>query len=138
MDKTAGSLTVFFEGPFWVGILEREEGGKRSICKVTFGAEPKDGEVWGFVLARYGRMKFSPAQPVKETAPIRSPKRAQREIRKAVIPHGMGTKSQQAWKRWQESQKTERKAASRQERAVEKQRLFEQKRQKRKEKHKGR
>ena len=69
-----------------MSLLEREEDGKRSICKVTFGAEPKDGEVWGFVLTRYGRMKFSPAQPVKETAPIRSPKRAQREIRKAVLP----------------------------------------------------
>ena len=34
------SLTVFFEDPFWVGVFERIEDGKLSVCKVTFGAEP--------------------------------------------------------------------------------------------------
>ena len=36
------SLKVFFENPFWVGVFERIEDGKLSVCKVTFGAEPKD------------------------------------------------------------------------------------------------
>ena len=35
------SLTVFFEEPFWVGVFERIEDGKLSVCKVTFGAEPE-------------------------------------------------------------------------------------------------
>ena len=39
-------LTVFFEEPFWVGVFERIEDGKLSVCKVTFGAEPKDYDVW--------------------------------------------------------------------------------------------
>ena len=39
-------LTVFFDDPFWVGVFERTDGGKLSVCKVTFGAEPKDYEVW--------------------------------------------------------------------------------------------
>ena len=42
------SLTVFFEDPFWVGVFERIEDGKLSVCKVTFGAEPKDYEVWDY------------------------------------------------------------------------------------------
>ena len=42
MDKAAGRLTVFFEEPFWVGVFERISEGKLSVCKVTFGAEPKD------------------------------------------------------------------------------------------------
>ena len=33
-------LTVYFEDPFWVGVFERVEDGKLSVCKVTFGAEP--------------------------------------------------------------------------------------------------
>ena len=45
MDKTNGKLTVYFEKPFWVGIFERTEDGKLSVAKVTFGVEPKDGEV---------------------------------------------------------------------------------------------
>ncbi len=44
------SLTVFFEDPFWVGVFERIEDGKLSVCKVTFGAEPKDYDVLDFVL----------------------------------------------------------------------------------------
>ena len=50
MNETIGILTVFFEESFWVGVFERMEKGKLSVCKVTFGAEPKDYEVWEFVL----------------------------------------------------------------------------------------
>ena len=49
MDSNYGKLTVYFENPFWVGVFERIENGKLSVCKVTFGAEPKDYEVWEFV-----------------------------------------------------------------------------------------
>ena len=42
MDKVSGRLTVFFEEPFWIGVFERISEGKLSVCKVTFGAEPKD------------------------------------------------------------------------------------------------
>lgn len=41
MYKVTGKLTVFFEEPFWVGVFERTENGKLSVCKVTFGAERK-------------------------------------------------------------------------------------------------
>ena len=51
---------------------------------------------------------------------------------------GIGTKSQQALKLQQEQLKTERKIVSREYREAEKQRQFELKQQKRKEKHKGR
>ena len=55
------TLTVYFDDPFWVGVFERMDGGKLSVCKVTFGAEPKDYEVWEFVLGHYHELKFSPA-----------------------------------------------------------------------------
>ena len=55
------SLTVFFEDPFWVGVFERIEDGKLSACKVTFGAEPKDYEVWDYILHHYYELVFSPA-----------------------------------------------------------------------------
>ena len=42
MDKVSGRLTVFFEEPFWIGVFERISEGKLSVCKVTFGAEPKE------------------------------------------------------------------------------------------------
>ena len=49
MDKVSGKLTVFFEEPFWVGVFERISEGKLAVCKVTFGAEPKDYEMYDFV-----------------------------------------------------------------------------------------
>ena len=88
MDKinklisVSGKLTVFFEEPFWVGVFERVSDGRLSVCKVTFGAEPKDYEVYDFVLKNYYWLRFSPAvaSDVKETG--RNPKRVQREGRK--------------------------------------------------------
>ena len=138
MDKVSGRLTVFFEEPFWVGVLECISDGKLYVCKVTFGAEPKDYEIYDFILKHYFRLRFSPsvAADVKEAG--RNPKRVQREVRKQIQNTGIGTKSQQALKLQQEQLKTEHKIMSREQREAEKQRQFELKQQKRKEKHRGR
>lgn len=65
MSTSIGKLTVFFEEPFWVGVFERIENGKLSVSKVTFGAEPKDYEIYDFVLKNYYRLKFSSQQALK-------------------------------------------------------------------------
>ena len=54
------TLTVFFENPFWVGVYERIDGDRYEVCKITFGAEPKDYEVWDFLLKNWSKLKFSP------------------------------------------------------------------------------
>ena len=137
MDKTNGMLTVFFDEPFWVGEFERSEKGKLSAAKVTFGAEPKDSEVWEYVLKHYYELKFSPAveTQVKQTA--NNPKRRQRNARKQLDTTGIGTRSQQALKLMQEEMKTERRQLTKAQREAEKQRQFELRQQKRREKHKG-
>ena len=138
MDKVSGKLTVFFEEPFWVGVFERVSDGKLFVCKVTFGAEPKDYEIYEFVLKNYYRLRFSPAVATDVKEAGRNPKRVQREAQKQIQNTGIGTKSQQALKLQQEQLKTKRRAASREQREAEKQRQFELKQQKRKEKHRGR
>ena len=138
MNESSSKLTVYFDDPFWVGVLERIENGKLSVCKVTFGAEPKDYEVWAFVLKNYSRLKFSPAVNVTVKKGAGNPKRMQREARKQSAHPGVGTKAQQALQLQREENKLIRKTISRQQREAEKQRLFELKQQKRKEKHKGR
>ena len=138
MQKSRASFTVFFEDPLWVGVYEREEPGGLTACRVVFGAEPKDYEVYDFVLRNYYRLKFSPAVATDVKEAVRNPKRVQREVRKQVQNTGIGTKSQQALKLQQEQLKTERKAVSREQREAEKQRQFELKQQKRKKKHRGR
>ena len=137
MNETIGMLTVFFEDPFWVGIFERMEEGKLSVCKVTFGAEPKDYDVWEFVLRHYQDLKFSPAIKAELKQSADNPKRRQRSIKKQLQNAGVGTKSQQALAAQREELKTERKKVSKEQREAEKQRKFELKQQKRKEQHKG-
>ena len=138
MDKVSGKLTVFFEETFWVGMFERVSDGKLSVCKVTFGAEPKDYEIYDFVLKNYYLLRFSPAVATDVKEAGRNPKRVQREVRKQVQNIGIGTKSQQALKLQQEQLKSERKTVNREQREAEKQRKFELKQQKKKDKHRGR
>lgn len=138
MDESYGKLTVYFENPFWVGVFERIDNGKLSVCKVTFGAEPKDYEVWDFVLKNYSQLKFSPSVDVVVKKEATNPKRIQRELRKQSAYTGVGTKSQQALQLQREENKLARKTVSREQREAEKQRRFDLKQQKRKEKHRGR
>lgn len=138
MDKAADRLTVFFEDPFWVGVFEHVREGQLSACKVTFGAEPKDCEVYDYVLKNYNRLCFGPAVEAGEKAACCNPKRVRRRVREELQNAGTGTKAQQALKLRQEQMKTENKSAGRRRRETEKQRQFALKQQKRKSKHRGR
>ena len=137
MDRASGKLTVFFEEPFWVGVFERVSDGQMSVCKITFGAEPKDYEVLEFILSQYYQLKFSPAVEVEVRKTADNPKRRQRDAHKQVQNSGIGTKSQQALQMQREEMKTERKLISKEQKEAEKQRQFDLKQQKRKEKHRG-
>ena len=137
MGSDYGKLMAFFEDPFWVGIFERIESGKLSVCRVVFGAEPKDYEVWEFVLANYHQLRFSPSVDVVPRKEAVNPKRIQREARKQIAA-GIGTKSQQALQLLREESKRKCKEITRQQREAEKQRQYDLKQQKRREKHRGR
>jgi len=138
MDRVVGKLTVYFEDPFWVGVFERIDNSKLSVAKVTFGAEPKDYEIREFVARHYYQLKFSPSVDVKVKQDVVNPKRRQREVRKQSQITGIGTKSQQALQLQREEHKLERKVISREMKEAEKQKQFDLKQQKRKEKHRGR
>ena len=131
------SLTVFFEDPFWVGVFERVDDGKLSVCKVTFGAEPKDYDVWEFVLRHYDELVFSPAVETEMRQIADNPKRRLRNVRKQTERSGIGTKSQQALQMQREEMKKERRQNSREQRDVEAQRRFDMKHMKKKEKRRG-
>ena len=131
------SLTVFFEEPFWVGVFERIEDGKLSVCKVTFGAEPKDYEVLDYILHHYYELVFSSAIETEIRQVADNPKRRSRNARKRLENTGIGTKSQQALQRQREEMKTERRQISREVREAEAQRRFVMKQEKKKEKRRG-
>ena len=137
MDKIIGELTIFFEDPFWVGVFERIEDEKLTAAKVTFGAEPKDYEIYEYIQKNFYSLKFSPAVATVVKEKKRNPKRMQRDAKKQMQKTGIGTKSQQALKLQQEQNKQERKRKSREQKEIDKQRMFELKQQKKREKHKG-
>ena len=137
MDKTGSTLTVFFEEPFWVGVFERVSEGELSVCRVTFGAEPRDFEVLNFIRKNYYELKFSPAVKIKARQAEDNPKRRQRIASKQLQNTGIGTKSQQALQMQRESMKIERRQINREQKEAEKQRQFDLKQQKHKEKHRG-
>ena len=85
MKPALSTLTVTFEDPFWIGLYEREEDGQYQVCKILFGAEPKDAQVYAFLQRHWRDLTFSPPLPA-ETAvrPRPNPKRLQRAIQKQL------------------------------------------------------
>ena len=97
MKPAVSTLTISFEAPFWVGLYEREEEGLYQVCKIPFGAEPKDYEVYAFLQRHWKDLTFSPPLPAGTVPRTRiNPKRLQREIRKQLQAPAIGTKAQQA------------------------------------------
>lgn len=138
MDRISVAVKVFFEEPFWIGVVERTSEEGLRVCKVTFGAEPKDCQVAEFFLEHYYRLRFSPAVEAVVRVERLNPKRMQREAHRQVQEAGIGTKSQQALKLQHERLKTERKASGRERKEADQLRKFMLKQQKKKEKHRGR
>ena len=138
MDEVTVSFSVYFEGPFWIGIVERVWKEHLAVCKITFGSEPGEYEIFGFLLTQYYRLQFSPAVTAEKTGRIKNPKRRQREARRMLENVCIGTKAQEALKLQHSQIQTERKSQTRKEREEEKQLAFERKQQKKKEKHRGR
>lgn len=138
METAKARLTVLFDPPFWVGLFERESGGRYEACRVVFGAEPRDFEVYAYILDHYDGLEFSPALQAEADADREiNPKRARRLARRQTQTAGIGTKAQQALQLQREQNKAERRVLSREKREGEEARRYQLRQEKRKEKHRG-
>ena len=132
------TMTVCFEEPFWVGVIERETAGRYSVCRVVFGAEPKDAELLVFLENHWRALRFSSPLKAKEPQERKiNPKRLQRLVRKTTRPAGTGTRAQEAMKLQMQSDKVQRRRQSREQREAEEERKFTLRQDKRREKHRG-
>ena len=138
MDKVVIKLTVYFADPFWVGVAERVADGQLSATKITFGAEPKDYEIAGFIQRHFYELRFSQPVSTERREAKKNPKTAQRDAKRQMQQAGIGTKSQQALKLQHEAKRLEGRKKNREEKQAKAERLFLLKQQKRKEKHRGR
>ncbi|MCR1934130.1 YjdF family protein [Clostridium tepidum] len=131
-------LTVLFDEPFWIGIFEKQDQDKIQICRVVFGHEPKDYEVYDFILKNYYNLKFSEPISIDKNPKTKiNPKRMQRKIKKIVQKKGIGTKAQQALKLDYENKKIKRKVKSKEYHEKLKKLKFEKRQQKKAKKKKG-
>ena len=138
MNKSSICLTVFFEDPFWVGVFERQAQGELTVCKVTFGAEPKDGEIYEWMLQNWAQLHFGPPLADARRPRAENPKRARRMARRSLAAQGVGTKAQQALALARGAGKQARAAARREQEQADRERRFALRVQRRKEKHRGR
>ncbi len=133
------SLTILFEAPFWIGLYGRTDNGRYEACKITFGAEPRDCEVYAFLLRSWHRLKFSPPMQAEAAMGRKiNPKRMQREIHRQLQDKGIGTRAQQALKLQHAQCALERKTKSREQKEAERDRQFAIRQEKKKARHRGR
>ena len=132
------TLTVLFEPPFWIGLYERRFANQYEVCKITFGAEPKETEVYNFLLHNWSNLCFAVADNLSITDVKRqNPKRIQRDIQKQLQVKTISTKAQQALQQQHDENKKERQIKTKQMLAAEQEHKFILRQAKKKAKHRG-
>ncbi len=136
------TLTIYYDGQFWVGVIEIQEKGRLKAYRYVFGTEPSDTEVLEFVNYRlYAVITKSTQLGIKEKRGVNkriNPKRLQRQVAKQMKQKGISTQAQEAIKEDIKRRKMEGKKLKKQRDADFKQKQWEIKKQKAKKKHKGR
>lgn len=111
-DETV--FSVFFDGQFWVGIIERCTGKcGYQAAKIVFGAKPSEEEIQDLLINRYPEFLFSPVQSNERRCRSSNPKKKLRDAKRAMQDTGYGTKAQNALKAMRDEKNSERRTASR-------------------------
>jgi len=135
--SVSSTLTVYHDGQFWVGPAEHVEDGRYGAARIVFGAEPSNEEILQFVTSKWEKLSFFGDKVTETSKPAKSPKRRAREAAKALKRPAVSTKAQQALANQRETMKRESAQARSQRRADEAEARFEQRKLKRKQKHRG-
>lgn len=132
-------LTICFEDPFWIALVETEGDEGYRVARHVFGPEPSDPEVELFIHEHWNELHFSEALQVEKRGGNKiNPKRMRRIIEREVAANARrGTKAQQALAEQREASRAERRAESKLQREARGKALFAQKQEKRKQKHRG-
>lgn len=132
-------LTICFENPFWIGLVETEDDGAYRVARHVFGPEPTQPEVEQFIADHWNELKFTADLQVEKRGGQKiNPKRMRRIIEREIAVNARrGTKAQQAIAEDREAYKSERKAETKAQKKAAEQAAFAQRCAKRKQKHRG-
>jgi hypothetical protein len=131
------NFTLFFEDPFWIGLLVISDIDFTSYSRIVFGGEPTEIELYSYLKTHFNSLEFiTNSTVIPERRTIRNPKRRQREISKTVKDRTGTKKSYDVIKNIeQQGKKKERQLKNRRELTERQNYIVEIK--KKKEKHKG-
>lgn len=131
-------FSVFFDGQFWVGIIERYVGKYGyQVAKIVFGAEPSEEEIQDMLINRYPEFLFSPVQSHERRCRSTNPKKKLRDAREYMQKTGYGTKAQNALKAMRDELNSEHTAASRKRKSEKKDAAYLKRKEKQKAQHRG-
>jgi hypothetical protein len=133
-------LTVYFDGQFWIGFVEREDDEGLSIARHIFGPEPSLPQIAELVTGRgWSHLQFVPTDGGDGLGhqPAANPKRRQREAAREARAKAPSTRSQESLKVALEQRKADSEAESRERRAEAAEERWRQKAAKRKDKKRG-
>ena len=77
------TLTVYYDGQFWVGLVKHVEDGRFGIARIDFGAELSDEEILQFVMANWEKLVFFSKEQTETREPAKN--EAQAETSRALI-----------------------------------------------------
>ena len=113
-------LTILFDAPYWVGLVEKCRDDRLYVARHVFGAEPSDTEIEAFVLRDLSALMrtMTVGLPSDGAASTRhtNPKRMQREIQRALLRADLPTRAQEAMRLQSEANSEERRKTGRAER----------------------
>jgi hypothetical protein len=117
-------LTILFDSPYYVGLVEDERDGLLYAARQIFGAEPSDQLVYEFVqrdlLPLMRTMTVGVPVETRTTARV-NPKRRLREVRRALAERGLTSAAHKAMRAQLEQNKQERQQDSRADREAHRQ-----------------
>lgn len=113
-------LTVYYDGQFWIGVIEVVIGGKLRAVRHLFGKEPKDSEVLHFV---HHQLLQALSQAEQEGVRLDArrlrkinPKRLQRQVSKELKNAGVSHKAQEAIKQELDARKRKKQRLTKEQR----------------------
>lgn len=136
-------LTIYYDGQFYIGLIEHISKNKYKAYRYIFGNEPKDQEVFDFVNKNL--LDFINNNDKHDGIPIQqnkgkkiNPKRLQRKVAKELKKPSISTKAEEALKAEFELRKKEKSVTCKRLKEERKEYIRKIKVQKSKNKHKGR
>ncbi len=136
----SSKLTILYDAPFYIGIIEKQCDDRNLFLKITFGQEPTIPEIYDFILKKYHLLNFYCLTNENNEKPHClkiNPKRIQRIISKEIKNKKSTSKAKDTLKEEYKKLKVIKKAQYKQKNKQEKQEKFQTKQLQKKEKKKG-